>query len=190
MSFKVVVLASGAGSLFKALLENADIYEVVALITDTPEAEALKIAEAYGARTYIVELEDFESRELWNHSLAEVLTSLEPDLVVSAGFMKIIGEPVISLFKNRIINTHPALLPLYPGSHAVRDALKAHASTTGATVHYIDAGMDTGEIIAQREVAVMPGDSVETLHERIKEVERVLLVDIIRQFAREKASNL
>lgn len=190
MSFKVVVLASGTGSLFKAILKNADIYEVVALITDTPQAEALKVAEAYGAHTHIVELENFESRELWNHSLAEALTSLEPDLVVSAGFMKIIGEPVISLFKNRIINTHPALLPLYPGAHAVRDALQANVSSTGATVHYIDAGMDTGEIIAQREVAIMPGDSVETLHERIKEVERVLLVEVIRTFAREKQTHL
>lgn len=190
MSFKVVVLASGTGSLFQALLENSDIYEIAALITDTPEAGALKVAELYGAPTHIVELENFDSRELWNRALADVLTSLKPDLVVSAGFMKIIGEPAITLFKNRIINTHPALLPLFPGAHAVRDALQAKVSTTGATIHFIDAGMDTGDIIAQREVAVMPEDSVETLHERIKEIERVLLVEVIGQFAREKTSHL
>ena len=126
-------------------------------------------------------LSDHPDRAAWDRALAAEIVAADPDLVVSAGFMKIVGPAVLDAFGGRLINTHPALLPAYPGAHAVRDALAAGATLTGATVHVVDAGVDTGPVLAQREVAVLPGDDEARLHERIKAVERELLVHTVAE---------
>lgn len=123
-------------------------------------------------------------REEWDQAMADTIADFDPDLIVSAGFMRILGPKVLAKFEGRIINTHPALLPEFPGAHAVRDALAAHVDVTGTTIHFIDAGVDTGEIIEQREVPVLDSDTEATLHERIKVVERELLVETVGKFAR------
>lgn len=184
MTLRVVVLASGAGSLCKALLDARDgTFDVAAVVSDVPDAGALAHGEAAGIETRTVRLADFADREEWNEALAAAIEECRPDLVVSAGFMRVLGSPVLTAFPQRIINTHPALLPLFPGAHAVRDALAAGATQTGSTVHVVDAGVDTGPVIAQEVVAILPGDDEATLHERIKAVERRLLVDVVRGIA-------
>jgi len=120
---------------------------------------------------------------IWDESLATELSRLKPDLIVSAGFMKILGPKVLENYLGRIINTHPALLPLFPGAHAVRDALEARVTVTGATVHFVDEGIDTGKIITSQQVRVEPDDTEALLHERIKVVERELLIAVVRDFA-------
>jgi phosphoribosylglycinamide formyltransferase-1 len=168
---RVVVLLSGTGSLSAALLTAADdpAYpaQVVAVGSDRP-AEGLEHATRRGLPTFV-----------WDRALAAAIAAHTPDLVVSAGFMKIVGPAVLEAFGGRLINTHPALLPAFPGAHAVRDALAAGAPVTGATVHVVDAGVDTGPVLAQREVPVLPGDDEARLHERIKAVERELLVETL-----------
>lgn len=185
MALRVVVLASGTGSLFNALLAARDgAYEVVALVTDNPDAHAIAIAEDAGIDVRVVEPANFADREEWNLALAAAIEEWRPGLVVSAGFMRILGAPVLEAFPDRIINTHPALLPHFPGAHAVRDALAAGATETGSTVHVVDAGVDTGPVIEQQAVAVAATDDEASLHERIKVVERRLLVDVVRRIAR------
>ena len=125
-------------------------------------------------------------RITWDQSLATELRRLKPELIISAGFMKILGQEVLASYMGRIINTHPALLPLFPGAHAVRDALQAGALETGATVHFVDAGIDTGQIIMQQQVMVEPDDTETLLHERIKVVEREILVRVVRDIANGK----
>jgi phosphoribosylglycinamide formyltransferase-1 len=132
-------------------------------------------------------VEEHADRAAWDRALATAIAEHEPDLVVSAGFMKIVGPAVLDAFGGRLINTHPALLPAFPGAHAVRDALAAGVSVTGSTVHLVDAGVDTGPVLAQREVPVEPGDDEARLHERIKIVERQLLVETVAQLAAAEA---
>ena len=181
---RVVVLLSGTGSLCAALLEATDdpAYpaEVVAVGSDRPAA-GLDHAERRGLPTFVCALEDHADRAAWDRALAAGIGAHAPDLVVSAGFMKILGPAVLDAFGGRLINTHPALLPAFPGAHAVRDALAAGVPVTGATVHVVDAGVDTGPVLAQREVAVLPGDDEARLHERIKAVERELLVQTVAE---------
>jgi phosphoribosylglycinamide formyltransferase-1 len=185
MSLRVVVLASGTGSLFSAMLDARDgSYEIAALITDNPQARAITIAHDAGVDVRVVEPANFVDRDEWNLALAAAIAEFKPGLIVSAGFMRILGADVLTEFPDRIINTHPALLPLFPGAHAVRDALAAGATSTGSTVHVIDAGVDTGPVIAQAVVEVLPADEEASLHERIKVVERRLLVDVVRRIAR------
>lgn len=185
MSLRVVVLASGAGSLFNALLDARDgSYEIAGLVTDNPQARVIGIAEAAGVEVRVVEPANFFDRDEWNLALAATIAEFKPELIVSAGFMRILGADVLAQFPDRIINTHPALLPLFPGAHAVRDALAAGATRTGSTVHVIDAGVDTGPVIAQEAIEVQPADDEASLHERIKVVERRLLVDVVRRIAR------
>jgi phosphoribosylglycinamide formyltransferase-1 len=179
---RVAVLLSGTGSLCAALLDAADDptfpADVVAVGSDR-DAEGLEHARRRGLPTFVCALADHPDRSAWDRSLAAELSAFAPDLVVSAGFMKIVGPAVLNAFGGRLINTHPALLPAFPGAHAVRDALAAGATVTGATVHVVDAGVDTGPVLAQREVAVLPGDDEARLHERIKHVERQLLVETV-----------
>jgi phosphoribosylglycinamide formyltransferase-1 len=179
---RVAVLLSGTGSLCAALLAAADDPHypaaVVAVGSDR-DAEGLEHARRRGLPTFVCAVSDHTDRDAWDRALAAELAALEPDLVVSAGFMKIVGPAVLDSFGGRLINTHPALLPAFPGAHAVRDALAAGAAVTGATVHVVDAGVDTGPVLAQREVAVLPGDDEARLHERIKDVERELLVQTV-----------
>jgi formyltetrahydrofolate-dependent phosphoribosylglycinamide formyltransferase len=179
---RVVVLLSGTGSLCAALLEATDdpAYpaEVVAVGADR-DAEGLEHARRRGLPTFVCRVSDHVDRADWDGALAARIGASEPDLVVSAGFMRIVGPAVLGAFGGRLINTHPALLPAFPGAHAVRDALAAGVPVTGATVHVVDAGVDTGPVLAQREVAVLPGDDEAGLHERIKEAERELLVETV-----------
>jgi formyltetrahydrofolate-dependent phosphoribosylglycinamide formyltransferase len=179
---RVAVLLSGTGSLCAALLaatERADYpAEVVVVGADRP-APGLDQARRRGLPVFTCALADHPDRVAWDRALAGQLAAHEPDLVVSAGFMKLVGPAVLERFAGRLINTHPALLPAFPGAHAVRDALAAGVDTTGATVHVIDAGLDTGPVLAQREVPVRPDDDEASLHERIKTVERELLVETV-----------
>ncbi|SEP91108.1 phosphoribosylglycinamide formyltransferase-1 [Lentzea xinjiangensis] len=170
----------------QALLDATDLpIEVVAVGADRENIEGLKRAERAGVPHFAVKLRDHADRASWDAALTEAVASFRPDLVVSAGFMKIIGERFLARFGGRMINTHPALLPAFPGAHGVRDALAYGVRVTGSTVHLVDAGVDTGPILAQEAVVVEPGDTEETLHERIKVVERRLLVETVGRLARE-----
>jgi phosphoribosylglycinamide formyltransferase 1 len=181
---RVAVLLSGTGSLCAALLAATDdpAYpaEVVVVGSDRA-ADGLEHARQRGIPTFTCALREHPDRAAWDRALAGALAAYRPDLVVSAGFMKLVGPAVLGAFGGRLINTHPALLPAFPGAHAVRDALAAGATVTGATVHLVDAGLDTGPVLAQREVAVRPDDDEARLHERIKDVERELLVETVAQ---------
>jgi len=184
-NLRVVVLASGAGTLFEALAIRADEIgiEIVGLVTDAKVA-ACDRAAALNIPVTVVPMS--VDRISWDQSLATELRRLQPELIISAGFMKIFGKEVLASYMGRIINTHPALLPLFPGAHAVRDALQAGALETGATVHFVDAGIDTGKIIMQQQVMVEPDDTETLLHERIKVVEREILVRVVRDIANGK----
>ncbi|RAS68837.1 phosphoribosylglycinamide formyltransferase-1 [Lentzea atacamensis] len=169
----------------QALLDADLPIEVVAVGADRENIEGLKRAERAGVPHFAVKLRDHADRAGWDVALTEAVASYEPDLVVSAGFMKIIGPEFLARFGGRMINTHPALLPAFPGAHGVRDALDYGVRVTGSTVHLVEAGVDTGPILAQEAVVVEPGDTEETLHERIKVVERRLLVETVGRLARE-----
>ena len=181
---RLVVLASGTGSLLESLLAAAvGDYpaRVVAVGTDR-DCRALEIAAAAALPAYTVRLGDHPDRQLGRGDHRGD-RGARPDLVVSAGFMKILGPQFLSRFLGRVVNTHPALLPAFPGAHAVPDALAYGVRVTGCTVHLVDAGMDTGPILAQEAVAVLDGDDEASLHERIKVVERRLLVDVLAAMA-------
>ena len=181
---RIAVLLSGTGSLCAALLaatDDPDYPATVVAVGSDRDAEGLGHARRRGLPTFVCAVTDHPDRAAWDRALAAEIAAAEPDLVVSAGFMKIVGPAVLGAFGGRLINTHPALLPAYPGAHAVRDALAAGATVTGATVHVVDAGVDTGPVLAQREVAVLPGDDEARLHERIKAVERELLVHTVAE---------
>jgi phosphoribosylglycinamide formyltransferase-1 len=181
----LVVLASGTGSLLASLLDAAvDDYpaRVVAVGVDR-ECAAVDIATAAALPSFQVRLADHPDRDAWDTALADATAEHSPDLVVSAGFMKILGPHFLSKFEGRTLNTHPALLPAFPGAHGVADALAHGVKVTGCTVHLVDAGTDTGPILAQQAVPVLDDDTEETLHERIKVTERRLLVDVIAAVA-------
>ena len=184
---RVVVLASGSGTLMQALLDAAAAPDypvrIVGAVLDR-ECAAEQRAETAGVPSARVRVEDHDDRAQWDGALADKVAEFAPDLVVSAGFMKILGAAFLERFGGRVINTHPALLPAFPGAHGVRDALAYGVKVTGSTVHLVDEGVDTGPILAQEAVAVEPGDDEATLHERIKTVERRLLVDVVAAVAR------
>jgi phosphoribosylglycinamide formyltransferase 1 len=182
---RLVVLASGTGSLLAALLEAAcDDYpgRVVAVGVDR-DCPAVNVAKAADVPTYTVRLPDYPDRAAWDAAITHATSAHEPDLVVSAGFMKILGPQFLARYIGRVFNTHPALLPAFPGTHAVAEALAYGVKVTGCTVHLVDAGTDTGPILAQTAVPVRDGDDEATLHERIKVVERRLLVDVLAAVA-------
>ena len=185
----VVVLISGSGSNLLALLKAAENplfpARILAVGSDRA-AEGLAHADLFGVPTFVVEQDKFATKELWARRLAETISHFKPDLIVLAGFMKILPAEFVASFSPNLINTHPSLLPDFKGAHAVRDALSAKVTKTGVTVHVVDQGVDTGPIIAQAEVEVMPGDDEATLHERIKVVERELLVDTVLAIATNK----
>ena len=185
---RVVVLVSGAGSNLAALLaaHGDDVYgaRVVGVVSDKAAAGGLEIARAAGIPTAVVAPADFEDRAAWDRALARSVSVFSPDLVVSAGFMRILGAAFLTEFGGRTVNTHPALLPSFPGAHGVRDALAYGVRVTGATFHVVDAGVDTGPIIAQTVVEVRDDDDEESLHERIKVAEREMLVTQLGKVAR------
>ncbi|WP_369633767.1 phosphoribosylglycinamide formyltransferase [Nocardia sp. JMUB6875] len=182
----IVVLASGTGSLLRSLLEATRRpgypAQVVAVGADR-DCAALDHAEAFDVSSFKLALNEFDSRAEWDAALTEIVSAFGPDLVVSAGFMKILGPKFMDRFGGRIINTHPALLPAFPGAHGVRDALAYGVRVTGSTVHLVDSGVDTGPILAQEAVAVLPDDDEDSLHERIKVVERRLLAEVVAAVA-------
>ncbi|MEI8057235.1 MAG: phosphoribosylglycinamide formyltransferase [Actinomycetes bacterium] len=184
---RLVVLVSGVGTLLGSLLDaSADPgfpAEIVAVGADIADAGGLARANAAGVPTFVLSAQDFTDRSEWDSALADEIAGHSPDWVLCAGFMRILGAEVISRFPQRILNTHPALLPAFPGAHGVRDALAYGVKVTGCTVHLVDSGVDTGPIIAQAPVHVEPTDDEETLHERIKTVERSLLVGTIAAVA-------
>jgi phosphoribosylglycinamide formyltransferase-1 len=183
---RVVVLASGTGSLLQSLVAatTAEDYpaRVVAVGVDR-ECAAARHADDAAIPHFRIGLRDFADRAAWDEALTDAALGFEPDLIVTAGFMKILGPRFLDAFAGRIVNTHPALLPSFPGAHAVRDALDHGVKLTGSTVHLVDSGVDTGPILAQEAVPVLDGDDEAALHERIKTVERRLLVDVIAAVA-------
>ncbi|MEU0985557.1 phosphoribosylglycinamide formyltransferase [Streptomyces sp. NPDC005953] len=187
---RLVVLVSGSGTNLQALLDACAAdpegfgARVVAVGADRDGTVGLERARQAGLPTFVCKVKDHDDREAWDRALTDAIASHEPDLVVSAGFMKIVGKEFLARFEGRCINTHPALLPSFPGAHGVRDALAYGARVTGCTVHFVDDGVDTGPIIAQGAVQVRQEDDEAALHERIKEVERALLVEVVGRLAR------
>lgn len=185
---RLVVLISGSGTNLQALIDASQAEDfpatIVAVGSDNPQATGLARAQAAGIATFVVPPKDFDSRQQWDVELAGRIVEYQPDWVVSAGFMRILGSAVLDSFPQRIINTHPALLPSFPGAHAVRDALSYGVTVTGCTVHIVDAGVDTGPVLAQQAVEVLPDDDEESVHERIKVVERQLLVQMVDKLCR------
>lgn len=184
---RLVVLVSGEGTTLQAILDAARDSSygaiVVAVLADRTGTGAETRARTAGLRTQVVSLADFADRPAWDATLTAAVARYEPDLVVCAGFMKILAPSFLAAFDGRVTNTHPALLPLHPGAHAVRDTLAAGATQSGATVHWVDAGVDTGPLIAQVVVPVEPGDDEDRLHARIKAAEAPLYVETIGRLA-------
>lgn len=188
---RLVVLVSGSGTNLQALLDvieeqGVEGYgaRIVAVGADRDGIAGLERAERAGLPTFVCRVKDHGSREEWDRALAGATAAYEPDLVISAGFMKIVGKEFLARFGGRTVNTHPALLPSFPGAHGVRDALAYGAKVTGCTVHFVDDGVDTGPVIAQGVVEIRDEDDESALHERIKEVERRLLVEVVGRLAR------
>jgi phosphoribosylglycinamide formyltransferase-1 len=185
---RLVVLASGNGSIAQSIFDAATsgvlAADIVGLICDKPGAQVLTRAQDCNIESFLIPMKS--DRKLWDEEVFKKLESLQPDLVISAGFMRILASDTVSRF--RTVNSHPALLPLFPGAHAVRDALAAGATQTGTTIHWVDSGVDTGEVIAQEAIEIAPIDTEDSLHERIKIVERrlyvatlqLLLTDLVR----------
>ncbi len=182
----VLVLVSGSGTLLQALLDAcADPgygVRVVGVVADRPGVLGLERAARAGVATAVVQPTAYGSRAQWDQALADAVDGYRPQLVVSAGFMRVLGPAVLSRYV--VVNTHPALLPSFPGAHGVRDALAHGVRVTGTTCHVVDSGVDTGPIIDQRAVVVEPGDTEQTLHERIKVAERSMLVEVVGAIAR------
>lgn len=189
MTARLVVLVSGSGTNLQALLDaGADpAYgaRVVAVGADRDEIEGLARAERAGIPTFTRKLGDFSDRELWDRSMADTVAGFEPDLVVLAGFMKLVSDDFLARFEGRVVNTHPALSPSFPGTQGPADAVAYGVKVTGCTLFVVDGGVDTGPIVAQESVPVLDGDDAESLHERIKVTERAMLVSVVGRMARE-----
>src|SRR4051812_20151842 len=189
MTARLAVLASGEGTNLQALLdacaERSYGAEVVGVGADRAGAGAVARASRHGIETYESAVGDFADRAAWDRALTERVAAWKPDLVVLAGFMKLVGAAFLSEFEGRCVNTHPALLPSFPGMHGVRDALEFGVKVTGATLFIVDAGIDSGPIVAQTAVEVRADDDESTLHERIKQAERQMLVDAVGRMARD-----
>ena len=182
----VAVLISGTGSNLRALLDAAADPEFparIVVVGADREADGFAHAEEYGIPTFMVPFAQFASREEWGAELGTQLDVWRPDLVVLSGLMRLLPADLVDAWSPRIINTHPAYLPEFPGAHGVRDALAAGVAQTGASVIIVDNGVDSGPILAQERVPVLPGDDEHALHERIKPVERRLLIDVVRRVA-------
>jgi phosphoribosylglycinamide formyltransferase-1 len=182
---RLVVLASGTGSLLASLLRTArgDYPGRVVAVGVDRDCPAVDIAKAADVPVFCVRLSDHPDRGAWDSAITEAAAAYRPDLIVSAGFMKILGPQFLSRFIGRVLNTHPALLPAFPGAHAVPAALEYGVKVTGCTVHLVDAGTDTGPVLAQEVVQVCDDDDETSLHERIKVVERRLLAEVIADVA-------
>jgi phosphoribosylglycinamide formyltransferase-1 len=184
-----VVLVSGAGTNLQALLDAcadpAYGARVVAVGAAREGAGGLARAERLGIPTFVRQVSSFETREGWDRAVRDIVMRFDPDLVVLAGFMKLMGDDFLAEFAGRVVNTHPALLPSFPGMHGAADALAHGVKITGATLFLVDAGVDTGPIVAQAAVPVQPDDTAESLHDRIKVAERAMLVESVGRMVRE-----
>lgn len=181
---RLVVLASGSGTTLQAILDDPKLRpQVIAAGTDVPDCAAMYRARQAGVATFATALAEHPDRETWNHALGALIATHEPDLVVLAGFMRVLAPAVVDRF--RIVNTHPSLLPAFPGAHAISDALAAGVATTGVTVHWVDHGVDTGPVLAQVPVPVLPGDDEATLQVRIQAAEKPLYVSTLNELSRE-----
>ena len=189
MNARLVVLVSGAGTNLQALIDAgrdpAYGANVVAVGADRDGIVALDRAKAANIPTFVQKVRDFPARDAWDDALANACAAYDPDMIVCAGFMKLVGKAFLGRFAGRCLNTHPALLPSFPGMHGVRDALAYGVKLTGCTVFLVDEGVDAGPVLAQAGVAVHDDDDEATLHERIKVAERALLVDTVGRMARE-----
>jgi phosphoribosylglycinamide formyltransferase 1 len=187
---RVVVLASGGGTLLQALLDEPEPrpYRIVAVGTDVAGAPALHRAEQAGVPTFVRPLRDQPDRATWDGVLADAVQDAGAQLVVLAGFMKLLGPRFLQRFPDAVINSHPSLLPSFPGMHAPADALAHGVKITGCTVFTVDEGIDSGAILAQSAVEVLATDDVESLHERIKTAERSLLVTVVRRIATDRTT--
>lgn len=187
MAGRIVVLISGSGSNMEALADECSVGsvpgEVVAVIADR-DCDGLGKAESRSIATAVLSPKDFADRDAWSAALRDEVAKYEPDLVVSAGFMRILAPVFVDAFADRLINLHPALLPEFPGAHAVRDALAAGASKTGSTVHFVDHLVDHGPVILQESVEIRPEDDEASLHGRIKDLEHKLLPEACSLFLR------
>ncbi len=185
---RLVVLASGSGTTLQAMIDATRVpdygVEVVAIGSDRPGIGALARAKGAGIAHFVCRVVDFPDRTAWDLALTERVAALAPDLVLSAGFMKLVGPGFLAAFGGRYVNSHPALLPAFPGMHGARDALDYGVKISGCTLFVVDGGVDSGPIIDQRPVPVAEDDTEETLHERIKLAERDMLVDVIGRMAR------
>jgi phosphoribosylglycinamide formyltransferase-1 len=186
---RLVVLVSGAGTNLQALLDAAEDPEygarVVAVGADRDDIEGLARADRAGIPTFVRKVDQFISRDHWDRAMSDTVAAFEPDLVVLAGFMKLVGEEFLDRFGGRVVNTHPALSPSFPGMTGPAEALEYGVKVTGATLFVVDAGVDSGPIVAQTTVPVADDDTVATLHERIKVAERQMLVESVGRMARE-----
>jgi phosphoribosylglycinamide formyltransferase 1 len=186
---RLVVLVSGAGTNLQALLDAAEDPEygarVVAVGADRDDIEGLARADRAGIPTFVRKVDQFTSRDHWDRAMSDTVAAFEPDLVVLAGFMKLVGEEFLDRFGGRVVNTHPALSPSFPGMTGPAEALEYGVKVTGATLFVVDAGVDSGPIVAQTTVPVADDDTVATLHERIKVAERQMLVESVGRMARE-----
>jgi len=182
---RVVVLVSGSGTNLQALLDAADdAWSVVGVVSDRVDARALERAAAAGVPCGVVAWSDYPDRGAFTDVICERIAHLEPDLIVLAGFMRILGPAAVAMFPNRIINVHPSLLPAFAGVHAVRQALSYGVTITGVTVHFVDEHLDGGAIILQEPVAVEPDDDEESLHRRIQQVEHRVLPQVVSAIVR------
>ncbi|AMM32026.1 phosphoribosylglycinamide formyltransferase [Sinomonas atrocyanea] len=184
---RIVVLVSGTGSNLQAVIDavragELDV-EIAAVGADREGTYGIERSDEAGIETFVVNFNSFPTRAEWDAALADKVASYRPDVVVSSGFMRIVSAEFIARFGGRYLNTHPALLPAFPGAHGVRDALDYGVKVTGCTVHWADAGVDTGPIIAQEALAVADSEDEDSLHERIKVIERRLLIDVLRRLA-------
>jgi len=183
---RLVVLVSGSGTNLQAMIDalhQGDVEVDIAAVGADLECAGLDRARAAGIDTFVVPLSEYPDREQWNRALQRRVASYHPDRVVFAGFMRIVDAEFVSVFPGRIINTHPSLLPSFPGAHAVRDALAYGVKVTGATVHEVVADVDAGPILAQVAVPVAEDDTEAVLHERIKSAERTLLVNALAKLS-------
>jgi phosphoribosylglycinamide formyltransferase-1 len=189
MNARLVVLVSGAGTNLQALIDASSDpgygADIVAVGADRDGIGGLSRAEAVNVPTFTLKVGDFPARDAWDEALAAACAEYDPDLIVCAGFMKLVGKAFLGRFAGRCLNTHPALLPSFPGMHGVRDALAYGVKVTGCTVFLVDEGIDAGPVLTQAAVPVQDDDDEPTLHERIKVAERALLVDTVGRMARE-----
>ena len=189
MGARLVVLVSGEGTNLQALIDASQSGEldatIVAVGSDRTGIQALNRAADHGIATFTVALKDYRTRDAWDEALAEACQAREPDLIVLAGFMKLVGKHFLAAYQGRCVNTHPALLPSFPGTRSVKEALEHGVKVTGCTVLMVDDGVDAGPIVAQAAVPVHDGDDEAALHERIKVAERRLLTGTVAAMVRD-----